>query len=252
MASRIENRGFTLIELLVVIAIIAILATLSLSALAKAKAKTRSTVCQNQLRQLAIALTLYAADEGYYPEYGQIAAGDRSDSVLTLISGYLGKRIPASKSTGKVALDPDDPLAGKIYHCTELNPLAKRGYDYGYNVSGVDLSNGRKYRLGLSGRVKESAVVAAADMVAFGDTAAYSSGGPGPVVPIAPFTFAESKGLAIRVGSQHEGRGNIAFCDLHIESDRAEKWVLPTEAHRRRWNSDNDPHVELWPSSSGQ
>jgi prepilin-type N-terminal cleavage/methylation domain-containing protein/prepilin-type processing-associated H-X9-DG protein len=68
MKSRSTSRAFTVIELLVVIGIIGVLIGISIPFVQGARRSSTSTLCQNNLRQLAVALLGYAAqNDGRFP-----------------------------------------------------------------------------------------------------------------------------------------------------------------------------------------
>ncbi len=65
-----DGKGYTLLELLVTIAVIAILVAMLLPALSIAKERANIIACNGNLRQIGLALTLYADDNyGKYPDF---------------------------------------------------------------------------------------------------------------------------------------------------------------------------------------
>jgi len=64
VVSKRERGAFTLIELLVVMVIIALLIGLLLPALSRAKEEARKTQCRSNMRQIGLAVMMYASDNG--------------------------------------------------------------------------------------------------------------------------------------------------------------------------------------------
>jgi prepilin-type N-terminal cleavage/methylation domain-containing protein len=85
-----NEEAFTLIELLVVIAIIAVLASLLLAAVARATEAGRRTVCENNLRQIAMASYMYADDnQGRLPAFLRWLYTKRNDVTTGRLYPYL-------------------------------------------------------------------------------------------------------------------------------------------------------------------
>jgi prepilin-type N-terminal cleavage/methylation domain-containing protein len=98
------KRAFTLIELLAVIAIIAILAALLLPVLGRARSSARRITCVNNVRQINLAVHLYADDHGdAIAYYTNEIYFDYKENILS----YLG-RAGNSSSNNTVFVCPAD------------------------------------------------------------------------------------------------------------------------------------------------
>jgi type II secretion system protein G len=132
-----SNRGFTLIELLVVISIIGLLSTVAMTSLNGARTKARDTRRLMDIKNIQIALELYKAQYGEYPEENsvngswEISNEDSNDFIDFLYDrGFMPTGVP---------IDPTNS-SGRYYYY----------YVYPAGERGCDLSSGDFYVLGIS------------------------------------------------------------------------------------------------------
>jgi len=138
-----RKKGFTLIELLVVIAIIAILAAILFPVFARARAAARKAVCLSNVKQITLALLMYANDyDETWPIWLDVHT---SPNVASMV--WQATDTPYIYDFGALGLWPVGPQAGLIYpyikntgilHCPDFNPSwtfpIYAGGGYGYHA----------------------------------------------------------------------------------------------------------------------
>ena len=128
--AKLCRKGFSLIELLVVIAIIAILAALLVPAVSNAVERGRMAKCTSNVRQMAVALTMYVDDHGYYPplQYPPSQPGAWPNSWYVALTPYL--------NNWKASSSPYQCPSFQYDFLTNGEPVFFNAGPYGYNGNG--------------------------------------------------------------------------------------------------------------------
>jgi prepilin-type N-terminal cleavage/methylation domain-containing protein len=254
----LKSKGFTLIELLVVIAIIAILAAMLLPALARAKRAARLTACKSNLHQLGLATRLYVDDFQFYPgyQYPNYLPPYRRFVWDSRLLVYVGGSKGVFLCPGNVA---NNDISN---NWSSVRDISWPNGSYGYNTYGAASfpAFGDFGLLGLGGpatsvsansaplnvplgMIRESQVLAPADLVALADYERpfIDPDGDNDIPDSCDDLFAEL------TGKHHYGLAVGVFCDAHVESASTNRWTARDASARQRWNNDRQAHPELSP-----
>jgi prepilin-type N-terminal cleavage/methylation domain-containing protein len=151
---RSKLHAFTLIELLVVIAIIAILAAILFPVFARAREAARKTSCVSNVKQLSLAVLMYAQD--YDELYPRMEERGNEGDAHPLIGGMFAGTAPnggsfcqaQNKYTPADQLQPYTKNDG-IFQCPNLNQrVVRANYPYSSNKVGHGDGTAREARAG--------------------------------------------------------------------------------------------------------
>jgi prepilin-type N-terminal cleavage/methylation domain-containing protein/prepilin-type processing-associated H-X9-DG protein len=199
-----RNRGFTLIELLTVIAIIGILAAILIPVVGKVRESARAAVCVSNIRQISLAMLLYAdGNNGVLP-----TSGGRDDPPLKsdwiLWRNTWGFRIQDSEIIPYLGglFSPD------IYRCPSDKRILEGNPAYPYSYTLNRALGERTGRVGnyaqLDGRIdrlgEPARIIFLVEEAQPNDSTAW--------------LWSTDDYLTVR----HNGRGHVSFADAHVEA----------------------------------
>lgn len=221
--------AFTLVEVFFVVAVAAVLASLLTPLLQRSREEARLSDCMVNLKQIGMAISLYGAEEGYYPPSCS-ESGRSVDYILNRQMGFLPQGRP-SKSPS--ALSASTATVGLAVSCparrirTTVDPL----WNYGLHpLLCVDRSDPVAPALMPYGKVERSGSLILG-MDATQDSYGYSYV---TLINMAGITNAGTRATASRrvdvgpdqdgdsyVGNaryRHAGRSVTLFVDSHVEA----------------------------------
>lgn len=211
------RQGFTLIELLVVIAIIGILAAMLLPALNSARERAKTITCVSNLKQIGLAITLYADDyDNYLPQAAtqidSLSWQDRLVKYLKQIQGVITSTDYTWRRNQHVFFCPSSNLNYIHMGPTSPDTYAYRSYGVSLEFMPSDTACTKLYRMGSVDQPSDKALV-------FDYNDLKPGSGPGTPSDVNTVDGSAAQ-LAARIIPRHNKQSvvNVLWVDSHVES----------------------------------
>jgi prepilin-type processing-associated H-X9-DG protein len=227
-----SGAGFTLVDLMAVVGVCFTLMALLLPAFARAKTSSVNAHCKSNLREIGLGMAIYTGEARRYPL-----------DLLQLNAALFPQ--PGSVDVSHVLWCPavvhhPPPSAAVIYG--SASGTYSTVLDYGYNTFG---SGTPLLELGLVGDGRNG-------------VAECKVSKPFDMITVSDINFQDLFSSQSDVGGQaaypawypyrHEDGANQLFGDGHVEYAKRSVLQGTNDMVRRRWNIDDLPHPETWPS----
>ena len=206
-------RGFTLIELLTAIAIVAVIAAILFPVFATVRERGRRTVCQSNLKQIAIAMQQYVQDNSgmYPPSYSDWAYAPYS--YLKNADVFRCPDHAVNEISDQFGIDPPVILSNHSIQEGVTEPV-----DYTYDMPRLTVFEPPFPTTAIHGTHESS--LATPSTIWFNVDAGWSDNDGDHYIR----TVSTSCGRDFIGRTLHSGAANYSYVDSHV------KWLTPEEA----------------------
>lgn len=240
------RRAFTLVELLVTLAVIAILIALLLPALGGARRASQRIECINNLKQWSLGMRGFLDDhQEFFPRENAVdeinswylaTVTTNNDIWYNALPVQMGTR-PLADYASLAADQGDFYIRNSGFHCpvARFTSLAETYPNFSYAMNS-------KLMVPNTGKVMYQAIMDPVRTPFFLD-----SGVPGerPIAGQKDYN-GQPHAYASRFSARHEGSGNLAMADAHVETLPARKVVDSTPGSLDRGKSVWPPVDVVW------